>query len=293
MPETDVVSVGWRGGACPLARAGRVWLVSLLFVAGCADEEAAPVVHVVSCPTLFGDGEDYVGIVAPTGGVEPFACVEASFAGRVVGVARATADGSFAIRLRRPAELRARPVELAIDGYVVHVTPEGDAEATVAYEPSTLPLVERPAGRVMFLGHLASVDGGTPVSEAWLVNWSSGAVSPIDPSPRLDEPFFTDVAGRAGDEAAPVSRHESGGAGGCWWPLGGGGAAACKDEDVAAGRCRRGAGAGCTTRRGCEPLAVEERGPPPMSNELPWTIPVEDDRTGPEDAGPREDGGFE
>ena len=264
----------------------------LLALTACATEAHAPG-GVELCPTLRGDEADWVGIVAAPDRAEPLSCVSASIGEHRLARDRVAAPGSFALRFRVPAELRDRPITLRVGPETLEVMPPGDAEATIAYEPHSLPLVERPAGRVRFEGRLDSEPDATPIAAAWMVNWTTGWVEPIE-APRLDEPFSASVPGRRGHEAAVLSRHRSGGAGGCWWPSGGGGIAACSDEDRRAGLCEPPSViAPCTGGRGCEPLPVDERPAPDDDAELDREIPVGDDRPGPVDGGPAlTDGGF-
>ena len=257
-------------------------------LAGCSASHESPTVEV--CPTLVVGEASWVGIFVAPGQTEPDACVSAHVDGRRVAQTRATFEGSFAMRFAARGDQRDRPFELRLPNRAMRVVAGGDTEATIAYDPNTLPLVERPNGFVRFSGWLAPEPDATPIATAWMLNWTRGQVVELVESPELERPFEARVRGGWLDEAGVASRHASGGVGGCWWPGGGGGTVACPDDARTSGVCSEPGDCRCTGRRGCDPLDVDERSsgtPPP---ELSDSIPVRDDRPVPTDAGPPDGG---
>ncbi len=211
-----------------------VWVVAL---ASCRRQAPPPL---ASCPSLVRGGWQWVGVVGPQGTVAPFERVELRDADGplLYGATYASALGSFALRGARP-DTTSQPLELVTEsGRRFSIRP-GPTEALIDYDPATFAVLEEPLGTMTFHGWLASTPRSTPIERAWVVNWATGNVESIEPTPALDVTVQgASVAGGLGDCLAVFSEHRSGGTGGCWWARPGGCVCRrCTAEELAAGTC--------------------------------------------------------
>lgn len=234
----------------------------------------------------------------------PGDCVELFYGADRVSQTTVTSGGSFAIQFfvlgdgNSPFTLQVSSEERGTRESVLipfeHIT-----QAEIAYPPNTTPLIAEADGTLAFSGSLEP-GAGSRIEDAWMVNWTTGAVSVVLPAPLLSSGFSATVAGRRTHCATIMSSHADG-VGGCWWPIGGGGCAPfCTEEEYRAGGClvERIAPDPCFGRRGCEVLEATERrsGTPPP--ETTRSIPVLPPPPDPIDTGirpdapmPLEDGG--
>ncbi len=262
-------------------------MVICLVCASCAKSHEPG--YVRACPPLVVDSDlgpvSYGRIAGRSTELVPTSCVSVYVHGERVATSHVTYDHTFAIRFAALGDLRDESVELRIERLadddhehsypVVLRTP---LQARIGYPPDTTPLMLMED--ITFTGWLTSEAGHTFIPEAWLVNWSSGDVTVIDPPPESGATFVAHVGGRGGDCVSPVSGYAGGPAGGCWWPRGGGGCVSlCSEQQIRMGACV--GGGTCAQPRGCAILDVDEHrsgAPPP---ELDNAIPV-----GRRDAGP-------
>lgn len=256
-----------------------MWLASAL--AACS-RNGAPPPDIASCPTLDVGGWTWVGVVAPAGTVSPGERVELRDRGTMLehGWSYASAAGSFGVRgaFHRTPDSR---VELVTEsGRRFSVRAQATA-GLIDYDPDTYPVLEEPPGTMTFHGRLASTPFSTPITRAWAINWDTGWVQPVAPTPSLDlEVEGAQVPGGVGHCMAIFTEHSDGRTGGCWWPQGGGCLCApCSREAVEEGLCLPppppppgpGLPCGCHSpppppgadAGGRAPLDVEERHDPP------------------------------
>lgn len=263
-------------------------LFGLCCAAACADSRS-PAPPLAYCPSLVdANGFEWHGVIGLPGAGEPGSCVAIYRGEARVAVGNVGPTGGFAMRFQGGGPRLSgsdASLELEIGGERFPLDVTGATEATIAYEPASLPLVERPLRTLLFTGELESTELATPITAVWMFKWKNGVVGIVPGPPRLDTSFVASISGEWDEEASLVSEHDSGGAGGCWWPRGGGGFAACPDEVRARTGCRVPT-VPCMGRRGCEPIEVEERRSGASGPEQMRGIEVHDDRPGPSDAGP-------
>jgi len=257
--------------------------------------------RIVPCPVARGGDVTY-GALVGTSAFPPGSCIEVFDEGRRLSHTNASSSGTFAIqfiegRMRDDAiQLRVTAPGLRAVEYNVRINDRQNAEVT--FEPGSAPIVARESGQVRLQGTLVDPIEvarrmsftSPPISAAWVTNWRSGEVVPMEPVPVLGVAFDnTSASGYPGDPIAPVTRHGAPSeTGACYWPSGGGFAFPCTQEQVDQGRCA-GVSGPCTGRRGCEPLRVEEpERPAPFNNGVP--IPQGPPTMNPYDAGPPDAG---
>lgn len=251
-----------------------------MLLAGCAPAHSAPT-DLVCCPLLRvrgPAGEVTYGGLAGLARYGPDTCIELFHDSTRLAHTHTTVGGQFALQFAHRGvlhgatlELRATPPGESTERIGVVLTE--DSGALISYRSDTTPLVAS-GSRLLFRGTL---DGAPfdPILSAWMINWTTGNVQPIVPTPVTDRAFEAVVVGGPLDYASPASLHE-GVAGGCWWPRGRGGRApVCTLEMFEDDTCR-GTLPPCTTPRGCEPIDVDERTSgtrPPETDETIVTRP--------------------
>ncbi len=200
--------------------------------------------EMLSCPSLTLGAWQWVGVVGPPGSVEPFDRVELFEEGGEVlwdGARFATADGSFAIRGARLSASPRRDLRLRTSsGRTFSIRP-GRSDAYIDYDPDTYAVIEETPNVMQFRGELAPTQAATAITRAWAVNWSTGAVAPIDPTPPLGVTFdHARIPGTYGQCMGIFSEHASGRTGGCWWATPGGCLCRrrpCPPAELVAGTC--------------------------------------------------------
>lgn len=283
-------------------RAQFSWLaLSIVATTACAESRRVPE-GVRQCPLLVvGEGDglvSYGGIAGRSDAFEPGACVEVYVDDVRIAKTTVTSSGTFAVQFQVPGDARSRRLELRLDDVAgenderYSIALPDETAATIEYEPDTTPLLAYADGRLEFTGWLRAAPGAEPIEDVWLVNWTTGAVAGVRPTPVFEMPFTASVSGSPGHAAALVSAHGTNeeSTGGCWWPMGGGGfAPPCTAESILAGTCVSFGGGTCRGR-GCDVLDVDERRSPAPPPEQPDTIPVTWPDGGPPDAGPPDAG---
>ncbi|MFN7701349.1 MAG: hypothetical protein ACK6CU_09460 [Deltaproteobacteria bacterium] len=287
------------------------WALVLLWVglAACRRNEPPPI---SACPTLTLGAWEWFGVIGPPGTVAPnerLTLREEGGEPLAHGLGVATAEGSFALRgARRSGSGRLVVLETA-SGQRFSVR-AGRTEARIDYAPEALAVTEGDPGTMTFHGWLAATPTSSPIERAWAASWATGAVAPIDPTPRLGIPISgATVRGSLGECMTIFSQHTSGGTGGCWWPRPGGCLCRhCTADELAAGSCVEPAPLGEDPTCQCEdrprpdasapgPLPARERfdrpspargdPPPPFYGTSPEPEPAYPD-AGRIDAGPEE-----
>ncbi len=241
---------------------------------GCAQSHSVSGVRL--CPALSVEGESGTityGGLASRDRFGPDACVELFLGGERIAHTYSDGTGQFALRFVIRGDASA-PLELRVTeehgrGAVTSETfvlPR-PSEARIRYPEDTVPVLARSGGRMDFHGRLDPQPDATPIRDVWMINWTRGLASEVEPTPALGAMFTASVAGLPGHCVAVVSQHDDLGAGGCWWPPGGGGCAyaGCTVDMFLSGECRSEMGVPCTGR-GCTFIEVDERRsdvPPP------------------------------
>lgn len=257
---------------------------------GCAPSHAAPA-GIICCPLLRVHGprgDVTYGAIASLDRFARDTCIELYLGDERIAHEHATFEGTFALQFVVPGRIDGRDLDLrttSAEGVTEHLSLSLTEEtgALIDYPEGTTPLIVFDR-RLRFRGSLEG-DTSDPASEAWMVNWTTGAVAPIVPAPAPSADFEATVAGSRGHCASPASLH-AGRAGGCWWPMGGGGCAPyCILEEYEAGMCPPAFGGGsCPSGRGCTIIDVDERrsgSPPPETDHAVVTEPPP-----PRDGGP-------
>lgn len=195
----------------------------------------------IACPGLTLGGWQWVGVVGPPGSVEPYERIELVERGEQLwyGSTVATAEGSFAIRAARRARGQSEIVLVTGSGTRFSIRPDL-SEGYIDYDPATFAVMEETPGVMRFRGEIASTRASTPIERAWAVNWNTGAVAPIAPTPTLDITFeHARIPGRSGQCMGIFTEHRSGRTGGCWWARPGGCLCRrCTPEQIEDGSCR-------------------------------------------------------
>jgi hypothetical protein len=174
-------------------------LVLLLVLASCRRDTAPPM---LACPSLTLGGWQWVAVVGPPGTVEPYERIELVERGEqlLYGNTVATAEGSFALRAARRLSRRSEIELVTGSGARFSIRPE-PSEGYIDYDPDTFAVREETPGVMRFRGEIASTPISTPIERTWAVNWNTGAVAPIAPTPSLDVTFEDRASRDAADSA--------------------------------------------------------------------------------------------
>lgn len=254
----------------------RLGIALALALAGCAQSHRPA--GTAFCPTLQVGDTTYFGVAGSSTDYVPFTCVEAWVDGQRRAHGHVTGARTYALRFFTTGPTAAHEVEIRFEAlagfegtpppYRVTLRPEL-TQAILGYEPDAPPVVAGPRGGAgTFTGWLEpGVVDASPPASVWLVNWTTGDVGIVDPTPAFDEPFTAEVHARTGDEVSPLSRHSVLGAfrpGGCWWPRSRDCRARCVEERLPPTEtCDLPTGPVCSEPRGCMVIEAHERGPRP------------------------------